>query len=204
MKSYILGLVIVFLIGATLSAQDPAVQQPDNLLKNGGFELGRAEPGVPPDDWGFITETAMPVNGCMTRTAAHTGDYSVVLDSPKDDKNKWQVMAFNALVEGGAWYEFSIWVKPDPQNPIKGATKGQIAIEWKDADGNEISRAVGQAWTAKTFAPAGDWTEIKVKAAAPAKSSSATFTITYLTGGMKDTNSAFLIDDAVAKKLAAK
>jgi hypothetical protein len=176
----------------------------DNLLKNGDFELGGTAGGQAPDDWGFITESGTPVNGCMVKGIARTGDYAVVIDAPTNERDRWQVLAFNTPIDASSMYEFSIWVKPDSKNPLKGSTKGQVAIEWKDADGNEIARTQGDAWTIKSFEKSSDWTRFKVKAMAPAKAQTATFTVTYLASNPRETNSAFLVDDAVAIKLTAK
>jgi hypothetical protein len=199
-------LALSFFLSANVTGfgQEGSPPQTENLLKNSSFELGRIEPGVPPDDWGFITESASPANACMTKSAAHSGEFAVVIDQPKNEKDQWQVLAFNSPVEEGALYEFSIWVKPDPQNPLKGKTQGQVAIEWKDIDGNEISRDLGEAWTARTLPPSADWTQFKIKAKAPLTTQSATFTVTYRSEDHKRLQSAFLVDDAVARKLSAK
>lgn len=173
-----------------------------NLLKNPSFELGRAEHGRPPDDWGFITESAQPVNGGMTTSGAHTGDYAVFIGKPQNPKDKWQVLAFNTSVEAGSTYEFAAWVKPDPQNPLRGDTKGTVSIEWKDVDGNELQRAASEPWNSKTFAGSGDWTQFKIKAPAPKGAASATFVITYYAGNPNEMGGSFLIDDVAVTKVS--
>jgi hypothetical protein len=174
----------------------------NNLLKNPSFELGRAEHGRPPDDWGFITESAQPVNGGMTQTAAHSGDYSVSLGKPQNPKDKWQVLAFNTTVDSGSVYEFSAWVRPDAQNPLRGDTKGTVSIEWKDIDGNELERSASEPWNSKTFAGSGDWKQFKIKAPAPKGAASATFVITYYAGNPNEMSGSFLVDDVAVTKVS--
>lgn len=201
MKTSQACIVLVAFCGSALFGAENVTGTTDagNLLKNASFENGQAETGRPPDDWGFITQSAQPVNGGMTSSAAHTGGYAVYIDKPSDPKDKWQVLAFNAPVKAGSTYEFGAWIKPDPQNPMRGETQGTLAIEWKDADGKELERTISDPWTSKTFAVSGDWTRFKIKGAAPKKAASATFTITYYAGSAKEAGSSFLIDDAEAR-----
>jgi hypothetical protein len=198
----ILMVLVSWTVPSLFAAENAtASNDADNLLKNPGFENGSPEQGRPPADWTFITASGQHVNGGLTDAAAHTGSFSVYIDKPLSEKDKWQVLCFNTLVETGATYEFSVWVKPDPQNPMRGDTKGTVSIEWKDADGNEITRVAAEAWTPKTFAGSPDWVQVKIKAPTPEKVTAATFVITYYAGSAKDAGSSFLIDDAVAKKV---
>lgn len=201
MKTRALCLLLAAGLIPALLAADPAVD-PDNLLKNPSFENGHAAPGQAPADWSFITGSGGLVNGTLTDAAAHTGAYSVYMDKPLDEKDKWQVLCFNTPVEPGATYEFSAWIKADPKNPMRGDTKGNISIEWKDAEGKEISRVAAEPWTPKTFAGAADWVQVKIKAPTPEKVTAATFAITYYAGSPKDAGSSFLVDDVVAKKIS--
>jgi len=173
----------------------------ENLLVNPSFENGSVERGKAPDLWGLITESAEPVNGGLTDSAAHTGKYPVFLDKPANGKDKWEVLASNISIQSGDVYKFSAWIKSDPKNPLKRDARGAISIEWKDADGEEISRAVSDPWTAKTLQVSQDWIEVKIEAVAPPKTQSATFAITYFDGNDKDAGGAFLIDDVVAVKI---
>ena len=176
-----------------------AVSVSTNLLKNGNFESGKVEAGTPPDDWGFIVKSGGPVNGGLIETAAHSGKRSVGIGGSYMPNDKWQVLAFNAPVEAKATYQYSAWVKAYPEDQLFGGTKGTIAIEWKDASGNEISRILGDSW-GQSELKSGEWTQFKVSGEAPANVATATFTITYYLNPNAKSGGTFLIDDALAEK----
>lgn len=211
MKAY--TLVLGMSCALMVQAQDPApyvsspVAPPDavsvtsNLVKNGSFEFGEIAVGQPPDDWGFIAKSGGKVNGGLTEMAAHTGKRSVGLGAAFLASDKWQVLAFNAPVEGKATYRYSAWIKSYPQDPFFGGTKGAIAIEWKDASGTEITRVMGDSWSQSELA-SGEWMPVKITGDAPANAKSATFTITYYHNPNMKSGGSFLIDDALAEKVS--
>lgn len=196
-----------------LQAQDPApyvpspapppdaVSVPANLLRNGSFEAGMIEIGKAPDDWGLIVESGGKVNAGITETAAHTGKRSVGLGTPALPNDKWQVLAYNAPVEAKSSYRYTAWVKNYPEDPLKNGVSGFISIEWKDATGAEITRIQGETWDASKLA-SGEWLQVKVQGEAPPETATATFAITYLFNKNQRSGGSFLVDDALAEKVA--
>ena len=78
-------------------------------------------------------------------------------------------------MEAGVRYQFMAYARVDYGVEVKGSPYGQIAIEWHDRDGKELSRIWGPTWPQNTSKLR--WQMIQMSAEAPPGAASARFTI---------------------------
>jgi len=192
-----LCLCVFFLMIAVTGYNCPAA--PDvgskNLLSDPGFEKVDVPPGQAPDGWLFLAEGDSAVNGGLVSSGARTGQAAVFLGQPESDEVSWEVLVVSMPVTPGTDYQFGAWVKPDDAEPLKHDSAGSISIEWKDAEGREISRITGNQWNHKTFGNSPAWVRVQAAGKAPDNAASASFVITYHAGIVVGSGGKFLIDD---------
>ena len=98
-------------------------------------------------------------------------------------------------VRPGKPYRFSARVRKDSGDPLRGTSRGQISMEWKDPAGREIERILGPQWSHDL--PRAQACEFQISAVAPANAATAHCVITEHQGTTPGCG-AFLIDTVFA------
>jgi hypothetical protein len=113
-----------------------------NMAPNPSFESPPAIQGTAvPDGWSFFTTQ---VNGAtLSRQTKHSGEQSLRLATQKIPK-MFQGLTFSRAVSGEKKYVFSVYTISDKTDPFGGSAYMSLIIEWKRADGTEISRSISK------------------------------------------------------------
>ncbi len=166
---------------AAISAIATAAQTAGNLLSNAGFETPQADAAnaaAKPDNWDVFCREPNGAKISLSTGAAKTGKQSLRFTCTGVAES-YEGIAQVVNVSEGKRFELSVFVGNDNAQRLKGTTRGQISIEWKDSTGNEIARSWGPDWGAL----AGDsWTQFKMTGEAPAKAVQAVAVITVHEG----------------------
>lgn len=164
-------------------------------IKNAGFEepsiVQGAVSGVVPDKWFYFTSTAenrVGVTDAKKRTGSQSASFRCLTAT-----NSYQGIAAKFLAKAGDHYALSIYAISSAEDPLVGASFGQISVEWKNDAGTEISRAHGPTWTFDL--PANRWEKFTIEADAPDGTAQGTFVITFFSQDGKGQGT-FYLDDA--------
>lgn len=182
-----LAAVLPFLALIAQEAGNPA-----NLALNPGFEEPEApEEAALPLRWAYFT-SARP-SCTVTKEASRSGLQAVRLSAQKT-ANAIQGLLMDLPVEPGRKYTFSLFVRSSKAGPLSGPAVGMLVVEWRRADGKEISRAASSPWDAKLSRLRWEMFSIS-QAVPPAGAVTGRFGIHLLDG--VGGGGAFLADDAV-------
>jgi hypothetical protein len=174
--------------GLTMMAADPALQNPS-------FETADKEDPSRALGWGPFSESGEPPAIVLTPEDAKDGVRSLRL-------------AFDGKKDGFLGVVQDIAVTPGDKLKFSGSFKKvdlkqgsyiKLGLEWKNADGTEISREQNGEINTQTLSTS-DWREFEVTAVAPPKTAKAVLTVTFYTE--KATSGAILLDDMSLEKLA--
>jgi hypothetical protein len=172
-----------------------ALPPAEELLSNCGFEAPAIEAGsifsVRPAGWLTFTSGTPDQIGLSTVTA-HSGKQVVKFVS-HGVPNFYQGLYQALTVSPGETYHFSVYVKTDHANPLKGSVVGQLSIEWHDASGNEIGRLSSSTWGASQPTK---WTKFEMVGVAPTDTAKAHFVVVEKGEGQPVAGCIFLVDDA--------
>jgi hypothetical protein len=167
-----------------------------DLLQNRGFETPElkeaAETGVVPGDWMVYSSVTSGARIGLSTNVHHAGKQSVRL-AVQGAADSYQGLLESVSVTPGTSYHFTVYVRNDDSQPLKGSARGQISIEWKDKDGHEIDRRWGPDWGVAL--PAGDWTKFEMTEKAPANAVRGNFVINQF-DGHDSAAGVFFADDA--------
>jgi hypothetical protein len=188
------------LIGAVASwlapacpAQEPAPVYP--ALQNPGFETPSitdgAAAGSRPGMWYYFASEEEFTSG-ITDAKKKSGLQGLRFKAQKTP-NTYHGFAQKIRVTPGRHYAFSVYVMLDPSDLIAGGGYGQISLEWKKADGSEISRVHGPAWASDLGT--GRWEKFLVEGDAPADAASVAVVIMFYAQSAAGSGS-FFVDDA--------
>ena len=186
---------------AGVSVLPKAPPRTEELLSNSGFEAPAIKLGTQaafrPAGWLTFT-SGTPDLILLCSTAAHAGNQVVKFVS-HGVPNFYQGLYQRLPVTPGETYQFSVYVKSDSTNLLKGSVIGQLSIEWHDANDNELGRTWSTTWGASL--PAKEWTRFEVIGAAPAETSKAHFVVVEKGEGEPVAGCIFLLDDASVVKV---
>ena len=164
-----------------------------NRALNPGFESPADAPEqTVPDDWQVFSSKLQQVG--ITHTAKHAGQQSVRMTAQKAATG-YQGIGLKLPVTGGTKYTFSAYVLNDKQDPLGGTGHGQLAIEWIDANGKEISRVYSQKWDSSLSKLRWEYVSLR-KQEAPKSAVTANFGI-HLSEGKDGGKGSILVDDIV-------
>lgn len=160
----------------------------DNLLKNGGFEAENRETPGQPYDWGVFTESGVPGPSALSKDASHEGNnsYKLLFEGKLD---RFLGVSQNVPIKPGQKLKLTCYIL---NLTLQNTTYGQLALEWKNASGQEISRDLGEGMTIKNTGTK-DWTRFELVSTAPEKTESVTATISLTPAG--STDGSILVDD---------
>ena len=173
------------------------VSQAEDKLVNADFEAPTIKADlqsatIGPDGWTVFSSTGGN-KITMTSKQALSGKQSVRFEA-QESKDSYQGIYQVISVTSGQRYEFRVQARNDVDAPLKSSTRGQISIEWKNADGNEIDRVWGPDWGGSL--PADQWKKFEVSGIAPAGAVKAHFVVTQHDGAESGAAGAFMIDSA--------
>jgi len=191
--------LVAFALVAALGTPRPSAAE--ESLANPGFE----QPPVAvdkdseqnPDGWQLFSSVTGSEKIGMTSKHSHAGQQAArFVAQGKADSYQGLFQKLPATL--GATYSFTAHVRNDGANPLKGKTRGQLSIEWKDASGNEIERSWGPEWTESL--PATGWKKVEMTVRPPANASTGHFVVTQFDGKDESGSGAFLVDDVSVKR----
>lgn len=161
-----------------------ACRIPTPQLQNSGFEKPAVPPSgidgpTAPDAWlSFSSPDKAAAEVSQDRMLA--GKQAARLSAPTGEI-EFLGMAQTVAVQSGAPYEFSVDVMDDKIHPLSEKSFIRLNLEWKNADGNEISRIQGPPWRADLSAE--EWHKVKVSGAAPSNAVRLTAVVTLFPNG---------------------
>lgn len=163
-------------------------------LQNSGFEkpdiVGGAAVGTKPDLW-FMFASG-PVNKIGVSDARKKTGSQSLLFKALSETNAFEGVAQKFTAKAGTHYTFTIYAMGEANDPLAGASYGQIHFEFQDAAGKEILRIHGPTWDFQL--PATRWEKFYVDADAPDAAASGSAVITFFSqdsGGL----GTFYVDD---------
>jgi hypothetical protein len=190
MKSMTVAITGALLVGMGVASMAQTEEQESNLLRNGGFELLAEGTQGFPDTWGTFTSHKDSI--ALVKGSSREGIQALILGA--QGESKANVGVFQRLpVQAGKQYTFAAHLMNDPTNSLKGSAYGEMSIEWKDADDNEIARVRSKSWgpgLSKT-----SWERNAVTEKAPSGADSCNVVITLFDGPSASSKGGFLIDD---------
>jgi hypothetical protein len=165
----------------------------DNLVKNGDFEKkqGRSLPQF----WSAFSTDKNRWYGTISREDASKGSSSLVFLNT-ETRPEYQGIYQEVRVRPGQQFEFSVYVANNPDQPLRGSSRGQLSIEWFDAQKKEIARDWSQSWGAHVSGE--KWVKFSMGGTAPPKAVQGHFVITLFSEG--ETSGGFLVDDVSVVK----
>jgi len=176
---------------ASLGARaETAETEEVNVVRNGGFELvAEGEQGYP-DTWG--TFTSHKDNIALVKGTSREGIQALILSAQGEAKANIGVFQ-RVPVEPGKKYKFAAYLMNDPTNALKGSAYGEMSIEWKDADDNEIGRVRSKSWGPGLSKKS--WERNMMSEKAPSGADACNVVITLFDGPSAGSKGAFLVDD---------
>lgn len=172
----------------------------DNLIANGDFEAPEIEAQDSDRNPAGWSPFASGKEGIGTsKMVVHGGKQSARLMVPTDAGKDANQGIFQLIpVTAGKTYTFTVLVRADASDPLKGSVRGQVSIEWKD--GSDQKKEIGRNWGLTDWGaslPADKWTEVMVTAKAPSQAKFAAVVVTQFVGpSPQDTSGTFFVDDA--------
>jgi hypothetical protein len=130
----------------------------DNLLENGGFELGDDSPAK---GWkarvsGSTTAAYLTEQSAET---ARSGMRAVSISNPVGKVERWYVInSSSPAVDAGRTYRFSAWIRAENMD----LANAYIQIDWLDSSDQLLDSILSDRITKDQ-----DWTEVAVEATAP-------------------------------------
>lgn len=188
MKQTILCLSLM--IGSSLAASAA------NLAPNPGFEIpANAPEGTAAQDW--LLFSSKQTLSFVAREVKRTGEQSLKVSAQKLP-GSYQGVYLSLPVTEGEKYTFSIYAINNKVDPVGGTAHGQLALEWIDATGKEISRDYSQIWNSSLSKMR--WETIAIrKKQAPKGAVNAKFGI-HFSDGDKGGKGSFFIDDVLIEQ----
>lgn len=116
-------------------------------LVNASFEspeVSTPENCFPPENWICFASKPGDKIGCTARTK-RTGSQSLVFKAPSA-ANGFQGTSQEFAVTPNYHYGFTAYVTGDESDRLGAGSFGQVHIEWRAADGKEITRVYGPTW----------------------------------------------------------
>lgn len=192
-------LVMIALLPAVTCLQIDA-RAADELLRNSGFE----SPAVPdtsdsdtnPADWGLFSSVENAEKVGLSSKVNRNSKQSVRL-AVQGTPNSYQGVFQALTVSAGNSFQFTVYARNDNRQPLTGGARGQISIEWKAGDGQELDRTWGPDWSASLSGS--NWTKFEMTGKAPPNAAYAHFVIVQFDGADAGASGAFLVDDASVK-----
>ncbi|HEY8241284.1 MAG TPA: hypothetical protein VIH35_07555 [Kiritimatiellia bacterium] len=157
---------------------------------NASFEQASDENPVWPAGWEVYGNDANSI--ALADGVAHSGDASVRIPAPAEQRANQGLYA-EQEVQPGTKIEFSAYVLNDGKEPLATVTTGILGIEWHDADGKEVGRAISAPWSAGLSAT--KWEQFRVAGKAPQGAVRARFVIS-LADQTKPGSGGCYVDDA--------
>jgi len=134
--------ILVFLTaGAALAAKETTT----NLAPNPGFEQPPAVSNGAPEGWTYFTTKGNTI--CLTTEKKHGGEQCLQM-AAQNVALAYQGIHVELPVAEGEKYTFEVFVTNSRSNLLSGTVSGLLVIEWKDANGQEITRAMSTSWNA--------------------------------------------------------
>lgn len=186
---------------AALTLWQLDVRAAEVSLQNGGFESPAVKPDAgesAPADWVWFSSMGEAKKIALSTAASHGGKQSARF-TIQGSYGSYQGVFESLAVTPGTTYEFTVYVRNDTASPLAGSTRGQISIEWKDENSNEIERNWGPDWGAAMSASSDKWTKFEMTGTAPANAARAHFVVTQFDGQDSSAGGAFFADDAAVK-----
>ena len=169
-------------------------------LQNSGYEnpaiAAGAEPGGRPVGWLDFASDGGSVAG-ITDEKKRGGVQSILLKCQEKED------AFHGLYQKFAAapnhrYTFSMYALNDANDPLVGNSYGQLGIEWKSSDGQEISRVHGPLWNFELSATR--WEKFTVEGTAPEGAESGIATMTFFSKDSGGFGTCYIDDAAISVK----
>ena len=185
------GLAVLMVFGTSRSwaAAD------SSYTTNGDFEVGSTEdPTIPAGWFPFFSKNKTME---LSQAAPESGNNCLKM-SVQQVPGASMGIAQIIPVDDGTTYSFSAYVKSDSEKPLAGGAHGIIGIEWKKADGKEISRTSSPEWDMSLSRTR--WEVMNVTEKAPRGAKTAAFAISFFDGEKGGSGSCFVDDARVEMK----
>lgn len=200
MSKSIQRLMVIILAGALWPVTVMAARE--EILLNESFEYpemhGKMELDEPPSEWHPFSTDPNKVLVGLTSSIARTGKQALRIKS-HGVPDSYQGVFQSFAVEGGEVYEFIVYVRMDSHRPFKGTQRGEIHIEFRDKNDEEIKRVLGPEW--RKALSANKWTKMDMETKVPDEAARAHFVITQLDGlNPLGQDQSFLVDDTSVKR----
>lgn len=165
------------------------------FVTNGDFEVASSEdPTIPAGWFPFVSKSkAME----LSQTSPKSGSNCLKM-SVQGVSNGSEGIAQIIEVDDGRTYAFTVHVINDTSDPLAKGAHGMLGIEWKNADGKEISRTTSTEWDMSLSRTR--WEPISVDEKAPRGAKTAAFVITFFDGDKGGSGSCFVDDARVEMK----
>lgn len=196
----VIGALAASIAPACLAQEAPPVYP---TLQNPGFETPSitdgAAAGNRPGMWYYFASEEEFTSG-ITDAKKKSGLQGLRFKAQKTP-NTYHGFAQKIRVTPGRHYAFSVYVMLDPSDLIAGGGYGQISLEWKNADGTEVSRVHGPAWASDLGT--GRWEKFLVEGDAPAGAASVAVVVAFYAQSAAGSGSFFVDDAALVSRSAA-
>lgn len=188
--------VVAMLLCPALLISSHAQQEESNLAVNPGFEEPAGGVGQPPTGWMLFT-SKMNMMGVSDK-AARSGSQSLKM-SAQNLPDAFQGANFFTDVNEGERYNFSAFLVSDREDKIGGTAHVMLVIEWKRADGTEVTRTLSSLSHAQNISRL-RWEQIQLaKVQVPKGAVKAAFGI-HLCEGKKGGKGTVFVDDVLIER----
>jgi hypothetical protein len=165
----LIGGVLTIASATPVFSQQPPIET--TPLLNAGFESPEAstpENYFPPESWTCFASKPGDKVGCTAKTK-RTGSQSLVFKAPSS-ANAFEGTSQEFAITPSYHYGFTAYVTGDESDQLGAGSFGQVHIEWRSADGKEISRVYGPTWDLNLSSKR--WERFFVEGDAPANAAS--------------------------------
>jgi len=187
----LIGGALAIASAAPVFSQQPSVEAPP--LLNASFEspeVTTPENDFPPENWSCFASKPGDKVGC-TAKVKRTGSQSLVFKAPSA-ANGFEGASQEIVVTPSNRYGFTAYVIGDGSDKLGAGSIGQVHIEWRSADGKEISRVYGPTWDLNISSTR--WERFFVEGDAPGNAASGLVVIMFYSKSSPG-NGTFYVDD---------
>lgn len=177
-------------LAAALRAGAAGASPSSNLLFNPGFEEPAGAGGSMPSDWLDYSTGDHKVTVALDDR--RSGRQCVRVEA-QSKPNEFQGITQRIPVEPGEKYSFQVYVRNNKQDPMNGTIYGQLAVEWRDKDDNEIAREWSATWDRSLSR--GTWRRYEIRRIRAPKGAAVAVIGIHVFEGVSGGQGSFFVDD---------
>ena len=187
------SIVLASVLFAGLAAEPLLAQTSSNLIENAGFELPPGPSDAHPDLWTYFS--SKNENMGIARKIKRSGQQSLRL-SGQGQTNGFEGATQTHAVQPDRRYTFSAYFANDRNDPMGGTARGFLVIEWRTADGADITRTLSDMCDSSLSRLR--WQQYAITNATPPADAAIGIFGIHLSEGSEGAKGSLLVDDVSA------